>query len=146
MTEDDDAALKARLARLSDTLAAADKRSAADERGDGRARDGALGGALGLGMRVMGEFVAAVGVSALIGWQLDQWFSTTPWLLLAFLALGTVAGFWSVYKTAMGDKTTGYRRMAQRPAPGTGDTPADAGEREKTGGGQTPRGVGRDGE
>ena len=92
-----DAELKARMDALSDRL----QRAGAPETADGdRPADGAMGQAMGQGMRAMGEFVGAVGVSALIGWQIDEWLNTTPFLLLIFLALGTVAGFWNVYRIA----------------------------------------------
>lgn len=108
MTDDDDAALKARLSQLSEKLAETDRPPAGkDAEGESRT-DTALASAFGLGARVLGEFVAAVGVSALIGWQLDEWLGTSPALLLVFLGLGTAAGFWSVYKTATGNKATGY--------------------------------------
>lgn len=29
-----------------------------------------------------------------LGWALDQWFSTAPWLLAAGLILGAIAGFY----------------------------------------------------
>lgn len=56
---------------------------------------------MSLGIRVMSEFVAGVAVGALIGWQLDIWFRTSPVLLIVFLALGTAAGFWNVYRIAV---------------------------------------------
>lgn len=59
-----------------------------------------IGSAMSLGFRVMSEFVAAVAVGALIGWQVDKWLGTSPLLLILFLLLGTAAGFWSVYKLA----------------------------------------------
>ncbi|MGN6375945.1 MAG: AtpZ/AtpI family protein [Sphingomonas sp.] len=38
------------------------------------------------------EFVGAVLVGALIGFLLDQWLGTTPWLMIVFLLLGFGAG------------------------------------------------------
>ena len=105
---DDDAALKARLSQLSAKLTEAERGPGDRNGAAGPQADKALAGAFGLGARVLGEFVAAVGVSALIGWQADEWFGTSPALLLIFLGIGTAAGFWSVYKTATG--TTGLRR------------------------------------
>lgn len=108
MTDDDDAALKARLSQLSEKLAETDKSAAGKGAAGEPQADKALASAFGLGARVLGEFVAAVGVSALIGWQLDEWTGASPAFLLVFLGLGTAAGFWSVYKTATGNKATGY--------------------------------------
>jgi ATP synthase protein I len=75
------------------------ERGGAKPEGD-KPADGAMGQAMGQGLRAMGEFVGAIGVSALIGWQLDEWFHSTPAMLLIFLALGTAAGFWNVYRMA----------------------------------------------
>ena len=47
------------------------------------------------------EFVAGIGVGALLGWLLDRWLGTSPALLIGFLALGTAAGFWNVYRIAV---------------------------------------------
>jgi ATP synthase protein I len=90
--------LEARLKRLSASLDA--QSSGSDESADRSAGDKSLGGAMSLGFRVMSEFVAGVAVGALIGWQLDSWFKTTPILLIVFLTLGTAAGFWNVYRIA----------------------------------------------
>lgn len=100
MAGDDDAELKARLAALTQKLAEADQ--APEKPADVQPLDGATGRAMNQGMKALGEFVGAVGVSAVIGWQLDAWLNTAPALLLIFLALGTVAGFWNIYRMAAG--------------------------------------------
>lgn len=92
------AALRSRLDKLSSDLGASDKRSAGADAG---ASAGSFGGAMNLGFRVLVEFVSAAVVAALIGWQLDKWFGTSPLLLLVFLLLGTTAGFWNVYRIAV---------------------------------------------
>ncbi len=56
---------------------------------------------MSLGFRVLSEFVGGVVVGALIGWQLDLWLKTKPIMLIVFLALGTAAGFWNVYRIAV---------------------------------------------
>ena len=61
-----------------------------------------MGEAMSLGFRVMTEFVAAVVVGGFIGWAIDRAIGTSPGFLIAFLALGTAAGFWNVYRIAMG--------------------------------------------
>jgi ATP synthase protein I len=92
-----DAALRARLDTLSRSLDAS--KAPPDEKSP--VEDTTLGGAMSLGFRVLTEFVAGVGVGALIGWQLDKWLHTSPVLLIVFLMLGTVAGFWNVYRLAV---------------------------------------------
>ena len=37
---------------------------------------------------------AAVAAGLLLGWLLDRWFGTRPWLLVAGLVLGAAAGFY----------------------------------------------------
>ena len=105
----EDAALRARLAELDRSLDT-DKGSAADR--PAPAEDTTLASAMGLGARVLTEFVAGIAVGALIGWQLDKWLHTSPILLIVFLALGTGAGFWNVYRIAA--KPTGPRGPLSR--------------------------------
>jgi ATP synthase protein I len=38
------------------------------------------------------EFAAAIGIGMTIGYWLDRWLGTEPWLMLVFLALGFAAG------------------------------------------------------
>ena len=53
---------------------------------------------IGLGMRVALEMIASLGVCGFIGWYLDGFFATTPWILLVFLLLGIAAGLRSVFR------------------------------------------------
>ena len=108
----EDKALRARLDRLSASLEA---RKRADLQRENAARGvevpgGATGKALSLGFRILSEFVAGIIAGGAIGWLLDKWFSTSPVLLLIFGVLGTMAGFWNVYRVAM--NPTGARRDA----------------------------------
>ena len=98
--DQEDRDLKARLEALSSALK--DKRN--DPQGAARDESEAnvtrTGQAMSLGFRVLAEFVAGVVVGGFIGWQADIWLGTTPFGLVIFLALGTAAGFWNVYKLA----------------------------------------------
>lgn len=49
--------------------------------------------ALGQGLRYAMEIVAGTVVGGVIGWGLDLWLGTRPWLAILFLLLGLVAGF-----------------------------------------------------
>jgi ATP synthase protein I len=51
-----------------------------------------------LGNRVLAELIGGLVGGALIGWVLDRWFNTTPWLLLVFLGLGIVAAFRNIIR------------------------------------------------
>ena len=103
--EGDDAELRARLATLSQKLAETGR--APEKAATETPVDGSTSRAMSQGMRALGEFVGAVGVSAAIGWQLDSWLNTAPALLLVFLALGTAAGFWNIYRMSAGPSAGG---------------------------------------
>jgi len=42
------------------------------------------------------NLVSATFVGLFLGWWLDKWLGTKPWLLLAFLIFGIIAGFRNV--------------------------------------------------
>ena len=46
------------------------------------------------------ELVAAVAVGTIIGFILDNWFGTKPWLILIFFFVGVIAGIMNVVKSA----------------------------------------------
>ena len=46
------------------------------------------------------ELVAAVVVGTIIGFILDTWFGTKPWLIIIFFFLGAAAGMLNVIRTA----------------------------------------------
>ncbi len=81
------------------------KRARADEAAAHSWKDkekGAPGSPLGLALRVGVELVSAVAVGFGIGWILDQWLGTRPWLMLVFILLGGAAGVLNVYRYAKG--------------------------------------------
>ena len=55
----------------------------------------------GMGLRVGVELVSALAVSVLIGWGLDTWLGTRPWLLGLFVLLGGAAGVANVWRLMM---------------------------------------------
>ena len=55
-----------------------------------------MGSALKLGT----ELVASVAVGTIIGFILDSWFDTKPWLIIIFFFLGAAAGMLNVIRTA----------------------------------------------
>ena len=57
--------------------------------------------AMGIGVRVGVELVAAMAVAVAIGWGLDHWLRTTPWLLGLFVLLGGAAGVANVWRLMM---------------------------------------------
>lgn len=57
------------------------------------------GRALGLAFRIGVELVAALIVGVGIGWLLDSWLGTGPWLFILFFMLGAAAGMMNVWRT-----------------------------------------------
>ncbi len=58
------------------------------------------GSFMGSAFKLGTELVAAVGVGTIIGFILDNWFGTKPWLIIIFFFLGAAAGILNVIKTA----------------------------------------------
>jgi|TARA_B100000795_G_scaffold202637_1_gene156380 ATP synthase protein I len=55
---------------------------------------------LGSAFKLSTDLVAHVAVGTIIGFILDNWFDTKPWLIIIFFFLGSVAGILNVIKTA----------------------------------------------
>ena len=55
---------------------------------------------LGQAFKMSTELVSAVLVGTIIGFILDNWFGTKPWLILIFFFVGVVAGIMNVIKSA----------------------------------------------
>lgn len=64
------------------------------------AEDGERGAAMGQALRMGTELVVGVAVGLFIGWQLDRWLGTWPWLLLLFFMLGFAGGLLNVIRGA----------------------------------------------
>ena len=64
------------------------------------AQDARRGSAMGVAIRLSTDLVAAVAVGGFLGWLLDRWLGTSPWLLLLFFFLGVAAGILNVMRTA----------------------------------------------
>ena len=58
------------------------------------------GSFMGNAFKLGTELVAAVAVGTIIGFILDSWFDTKPWLIIIFFFLGATAGMLNVIKTA----------------------------------------------
>jgi ATP synthase protein I len=58
------------------------------------------GSFMGSAFKLGTELVAAVAVGTIIGFILDSWFDTKPWLIIIFFFLGAGAGLLNVIRTA----------------------------------------------
>jgi ATP synthase protein I len=103
--EEEERALRARLETLSSALEA--QRKASQPRrdaGSGAQSSNGFGSAMGLAVRVGGEFVAAIAIGGAIGWRLDVWLGTKPAFLIAFFFLGVAAGVVNVIRATTPSK------------------------------------------
>ena len=55
---------------------------------------------MGLALKLGTELVAAVLVGTIIGFILDNWFDTKPWLMIIFFFIGASAGIANVIRSA----------------------------------------------
>jgi len=55
---------------------------------------------MGSAFKLGTELVSAVLVGTIIGFILDTWFDTKPWLIILFFFLGSAAGILNVIKAA----------------------------------------------
>ena len=55
---------------------------------------------MGNAFKLSTELVASVGVGTIIGFILDNWFGTKPWLIIIFFFLGAAAGILNVIRAA----------------------------------------------
>lgn len=109
----DQEGIRRRLDTLGERLAEVQARHAPPPPPDSRARGEALGYALRLGA----ELVAGVAVGGFIGWALDRWLGSAPFLMVVFLALGAAAGIVNVIRAA--------KAMQAKAPPAGKDLPED---------------------
>jgi ATP synthase protein I len=55
---------------------------------------------LGMALKLSTEMVAAVLVGTIIGYILDSWFDSKPWLIIIFFFVGAAAGITNVIRSA----------------------------------------------
>ena len=58
------------------------------------------GSFMGSAFKLGTELVSAVAVGTIIGFILDSWFDTKPWLIIIFFFLGAAAGLLNVIRVA----------------------------------------------
>ena len=62
--------------------------------------NGSNAASLGKALKISTELIAAVAVGTIIGFILDNWFDTKPWLTIVFFFMGATAGILNVIKSA----------------------------------------------
>jgi ATP synthase protein I len=66
---------------------------------------------LSIAFRIGVELVAALAIGVAIGWLLDRWLGSSPWLLILFFVFGAAAGIMNVFRVAKGyGGAVGYRK------------------------------------
>jgi ATP synthase protein I len=95
--DDESAALRARLNRLSAELKSRPAPAPAPEQKP-QAKSNPAGSAMSLGLRAGSEFVSAVIIGLGIGWVLDRTLHTNPAFLIVFFLIGVAAGIWNVIR------------------------------------------------
>ena len=63
-------------------------------------KNGSNAASLGKALKISTELVAAVVVGTTLGFILDNWFDTRPWLTISFFFMGVAAGMLNVIKSA----------------------------------------------
>ena len=58
------------------------------------------GSFIGFAFKLGTELVASVAVGTIIGFILDTWFDTKPWLIIIFFFIGSTAGILNVVRAA----------------------------------------------
>jgi ATP synthase protein I len=50
------------------------------------------------GSRVLSELIGTLAGGGIVGWLLDRWLGTSPWLLLVMLALAVIVAFRNIIR------------------------------------------------
>lgn len=80
---------------------------------DGKQPKTPMGWAFRIGVDLISALVVGVG----IGWLLDDWLGTRPWMMILFFLFGAGAGIVNVYRTVNGlGMAVGYKPASDTPA------------------------------
>ena len=93
-------ALSKRASAIGEKIDAAKQRHATPSRGDA-----SQGQAMARGLKISAELIGGVVVGGGLGWLLDKWLGTFPWLFILFFLLGSAAGILNIVRQAQREKT-----------------------------------------
>lgn len=85
--------------------------------------DAARSRAMGMGFSIAAQLVAGVLVGGAMGYYLDRWLGSAPWLMVLFLGLGFAAGLMNVIRTARE-----MQKISEAQSRGARSVPDDADE------------------
>jgi ATP synthase protein I len=105
MSPEEREAFKKRAASLGSKLEAAKHKDAVAHGQPATASSEASRGAMGRGLRVSAELIGGVVAGGGLGWVLDRWLGTTPWLFILFFLLGSAAGIMNIVRIGQREKT-----------------------------------------
>ena len=63
-------------------------------------KNGSNAASLGRALKISTELIAAVAVGTTLGFILDNWLDTRPWLTISFFFMGVAAGILNVIRSA----------------------------------------------
>ncbi|WP_343560237.1 AtpZ/AtpI family protein [Kiloniella sp. b19] len=107
------------LDELSEKLRAAKSRQDQAQQPSGNSSAAATG--MAIGFRIAVEIMAALAIGFGIGYFLDQWLGTKPWLMILFFFLGIGGAFMNVMRVA--------RQLENKKEFAKGNSPADSSEK-----------------
>jgi len=119
ISAEDRASIKARADELGRRLDEARSLHSPKPTVDSRQR----GRAMGQGLRIAVDLVVGVAFGGFVGWWLDRYFGTAPWLMVLLLILGFTAGMMNVIRTAQ--RMQAEAEASQRAAPSIRDAEED---------------------
>jgi ATP synthase protein I len=96
ISAEDRASIKARAGEIDRRLDESRARITPKPAVDPRAR----GQAMGQGLKIAVDLVVGVAFGGFVGWWLDRYLGTAPWLMVLLLILGFAAGMMNVIRTA----------------------------------------------
>lgn len=71
---------------------------------------------MSIGMRAGTELVGCIGGSALIGYGLDRWLGTNPWIMIVMMVLGVGAAFMNIWKATQNmGSGVGFKKPEDKP-------------------------------